>query len=115
MPFSNNGLIVGGIAHNPGSADIVINESGTYEITFSVQADRVNQFALFLNDTLIPGTIYSVGAANVNNIGRVIVTVQAPATLNLRNHTSFNPVSLQTEIGGAEDQVNAAISIIRLS
>src|SRR5690606_28336710 len=94
VPFSTNGLIAGGITHNPGSTDIIINESGTYEITFTVQADRVNQFALFLNESVIPGTVYGIGVANAYNTGRVIVSISAPATLTVRNHTSFNPVSL---------------------
>ena len=115
MPFSSNGIIQGGISHNPGSAEIMINETGFYEITFSLQADRVNQFALFLNGILIPGSIYSTGAANINNIGRVIVFIEAPATLTLRNHTSFNPVQVPIQIGGFLDQVNASIRIIRLA
>jgi hypothetical protein len=114
VPFSNNGVIAGAITHTPDSADIVIAESGIYEITFSIEADRVNQFALFLNDALIPGTIYGVGASNINNSGRVIVAITAPATLNLRNHTSYQPVCLLTLIGGTQNQVNASIRIIRL-
>ena len=115
VPFSTNGLIVGGIAHTPGSTDIIINETGVYEITFTVQADRVNQFAIFLGGSLVPGTIYSVGAANIQNTGKVLVSITAPATVSIRNHTSFSPVSLQTEIGGTQDQVNAAVLIRRLS
>ena len=114
LPFSNNGLISGGIIHTPGSANIVIEESGTYEIVYSVEADRVNQFALFLNGALIPGSIYGIGAANIHNIGRVIVSVTAPATLTLRNHTSFFPVSLLQPIGGVQVDTNASIRIIRL-
>ncbi|HBR34485.1 MAG TPA: collagen-like protein, partial [Firmicutes bacterium] len=115
VPFSTNGLIVGGIAHTPGSTDIIINETGVYEITFTVQADRVNQFAIFLGGSLVPGTIYSVGAANIQNTGKVLVPITAPTTVSIRNHTSFSPVSLQTEIGGTQDQVNAAVLIRRLS
>lgn len=115
VPFSNNGLIVGGIAHEPGTPEILINETGIYEITFMVQGDRVNQFALFLNDDLIPGTIYSVGAANIQNTGRVIVSITAPAIISIRNHTSFSPITLETLIGGTQDQVNAAVLIRRIS
>ena len=115
VPFSNNGLIVGGIVHPPGSTEIIIEETGVYEITFMVQADRVNQFAIFLDDSLVPGTIYSVGAANIQNTGRVIVEIEAPAILDIRNFTSFSPVTLETEIGGTQDQVNAALLIRRLS
>jgi hypothetical protein len=114
VPFSTNGEISGAITHTPGSTDIVIAESGVFEITFSIQADRVNQFALFLNDALIPGSIYSMEASNLNNSGRVIVSITAPSTLNLRNHTSFRPVSLLTRIGGTQNQVNASVRIIRL-
>jgi hypothetical protein len=115
VPFSSNGVIMGDITHEPGSADIVINETGVYEITFMAQGNRVNQFALFANDVLVPGAIYSVGAANIQNTGRVILSVTAPVTLSVRNNTSFNSVGLETLIGGTQNQVNASVRIIRLS
>jgi hypothetical protein len=80
-----------------------------------VEADRVNQFALFLNGALIPGTIYSVGAANIQNTGNIIVAITAPATLTIRNHTSFTPVSLLENIGGTQvTDINAMIRIVKL-
>jgi hypothetical protein len=114
VPLSTNGIIVGSITHTPGTAGVTINTSGTYEITFMVDADRVNQFALFSNGTLIPGSIYGVGAANIQNTGRVIVSITAPATITIRNHTSFQPVSLLANVGGTQANVNASIRIIRL-
>ena len=115
MPFSNNGVIMGAITHTPGSTDIVINESGLYEITFMVQGNRVNQFALFINGNPVPESIYSVGAANIQNTGRVIISITAPATLTIRNHTSFNSIGLEALIGGTQNQVNASVRIIRLA
>ncbi|HEX2952860.1 MAG TPA: collagen-like protein, partial [Bacillota bacterium] len=93
---------------------ITITTSGIYEISFQLEGDRVNQFALFLNGALIPGSIYGVGAANVPNSGRVIVAITAPSTLTLRNHTSFNPVGLLANVGGTQDNVNASIRILRI-
>jgi hypothetical protein len=114
VPFGVNGLIIGGISHTPGSGEILFTESGIYDIIFSVQGDRSNQFALFLDGVLIPGTVYGIDAANISNIGRVIVSITAPAVLTVRNHTSFSPVALETQIGGQLDQVNASIQIVRL-
>ncbi len=115
VPLSVNGLIIGGFSHTPGSPDIHINESGIYEITFMVQGDQANQFALFLDGVLIPGSIYSVGSANVQNTGRVIISITAPSILHIRNHTSFNPVALEAQIGGTQFNVNALIRILRLA
>jgi hypothetical protein len=115
VPLDTNGLIVGGISHTPGSAEILITSSGVYSIMFTVVADRVNQFALFLNGVLIPGSIYGVGAANVENTGHVIVSITAPATLTIRNHTSFNTVALLQNVDGVQDNVNASIQILRIS
>ncbi|WP_214515339.1 hypothetical protein, partial [Mycobacterium tuberculosis] len=58
IPFSNNGVIVGDIAHTAGDTDILINSSGDYAIIFSVSGLPENQFALFLDDEVIPGSIY---------------------------------------------------------
>ena len=115
VPFSNNGVIMGAITHTPGSTEIVINESGLYEITFMVQGNRVNQFALFINGNPVSESIYSVGAANIQNTGRVVLAITAPATLTIRNHTSFNSIGLESLIGGTQNQVNASVRIIRLA
>jgi hypothetical protein len=114
VPFSTNGEIVGAIAHTPGSSEILINNSGVYEITFSISPDQPNQFALFLNGTLVPGSIYGINATNIYNVGRAIVSITAPAILTLRNHTSFTAVNLHTRIGGTQLNVNASIRIIKL-
>ena len=117
VPLSTNGVIVGDIAHTPGSPSVVINSSGFYEITFMVEADRVNQFALFLDGTFIPGTIFSVGDSGIQNTGNVIVAITAPATLTMRNHTSFSAVEiLDNNIGGTQTNVvNAMIRIVKLA
>ena len=114
VPFSTNGTITGGIAHIPGTGEILLAESGIYDIIFFVQGDRSNQFALFVDGVLVPGTIHGIDAANINNIGEVLISITAPAVLTIKNHISFGPVSLDTQLGGLLDQVNASIRIIRV-
>lgn len=74
-----------------------------------------NQFALFLNGVEVPGTVYGSGAGTQQNSGQAIFEIDAGDTLTLRNHTSAAAVGLASVIGGTEANVNASISILKLS
>jgi hypothetical protein len=115
--FDTNGPLVG-ITHTPGTAQIILPTTGNYSVLFGVTTvpGTGKQFALFLNNILVPGSIY--GTANTPQLnGRVIVTVTtAPATLTLRNFTSQNgTVTLNTPVGGTEPTVDASVHIMKLN
>jgi hypothetical protein len=112
--FSTNGLLTDGISHDPGSPSILISEAGVYEVTFSVSGTEPNQFALFLNGDLVPGTIYASGAGTQQNNGQAIFTIEAGDVLTLRNHSSDAGVGLATPIGGKQASVNASVVIKKL-
>jgi hypothetical protein len=112
IPFDTNGLLVGGISHTPGSTDIVISDSGDYFIFYTMTAFPGNQFALFLDDALVPGSIYG---STGNNYGSVIIPITAPVTLTVRNHTSTGAVTFPQPTGGTQVNVNASIRLIKLS
>ncbi|WP_051314887.1 hypothetical protein [Alteribacter aurantiacus] len=117
IAFSNTGVSFGPIEHQDGESDIIFNEVGDYAITFSVTGEQRNQFTLFLNDQVIPGTIYGSDDENQQTFGQVVVTItNTPSTLTLRyfNNLSIFPVSLQTPAGGIEGNVTASIFIQKL-
>ncbi|WP_165998413.1 collagen-like protein [Bacillus sp. Cs-700] len=114
VTFDTNGAIFGAIAHTVGDAGITINTPGDYKIIFSVTGQQSNQFALFINGTLFPGTIYGSNSTDQQNTGFAIIQVASPVTLTLRNHTSAGSVSLETLAGGTEANVTASILIQRL-
>ena len=68
--------------------------AGDYKVTFSVSGTEPSQMALFVNGTLVPGTIYGSGAGTQQNTGQVIVTFAAGDVLTVRNHTSAAAVGL---------------------
>jgi hypothetical protein len=104
-----------GISHAPGNAGIEIVEAGTYEVTFSASGTEPSQFAIFLNGTLVPGTIYGSGAGTQQNTGQAIVIVPAGAVLTIRNHTSSAAVGLAAPIGGTGASSNASVVIEKLA
>ena len=112
--FSTNGLLTAGILHAPGSPTIQMTNAGIYEVTFSVSGTEPNQFGLFLNGVLVPGTIYGSGAGTQQNTGQAIFAIGAGDVLTLRNHTSAAAVTLATPIGGTQANVNASIVIKKL-
>jgi hypothetical protein len=74
-----------------------------------------NQFALFLNGTLIPGTIYGSGGGTQQTNGQAIIALGMGDILTLRNYSSASAVTLQTLAGGTQTNVNASVIIKKLN
>ena len=113
--FDSNGIITPGIVHIPGTSQIIVTVPGDYEVTFSVSGTEPNQFALFLNGTEVPGTVYGSGAGTQQNNGQAIFSIPAGGILTLRNHSSAAAVGLASVIGGTQANVNASIVIKMLN
>ncbi|WP_291565429.1 DNRLRE domain-containing protein [Clostridium sp. UBA2485] len=113
--FSTNGVIVGTIAHTPGTSTITIGTAGDYAVWFNAAGVEPNQFAVFQNGAPVAGAIYGSGAGTQPNPGMVIVTAAAGDVLTLRNHTSAAAVTLQTLAGGTQINANASILIQKIS
>jgi hypothetical protein len=117
ISFDSNGPIFGGISHAPGSAEIMINNAGDYYVLFSITGATVNEFALFLDNVLVEGTIFGSDNNNQQNTGQAIITVTSvPATLTLRYHSNIPilSVQLQTLAGGTQPNVTASIFLQKL-
>jgi hypothetical protein len=115
VTFSNNGVGTAGIGHNLGASDIFIAESGFYKVQFSISGAEPNQFALYLNGTLLSSTVYASGAGTQQNSGQAILAIGASDLLSLRNHSSAAAVTLATPIGGTAAAVNASILVQKLN
>ncbi len=113
--FSTNGVIVGTIAHAPGTSTIQLGSAGDYAVWFNAAGVEPNQFALFHNGAPAAGSIYGSGAGTQPNPGMVIVSAAASDTLTVRNHTSAAAVTLQTLAGGTQINANASILILKLT
>ena len=113
--FDSNGVMTPGIVHILGTSQIIVNVSGDYEVTFSVSGTEPNQFALFLNGTQVPGTVYGSGAGTQQNNGQAIFSIPAGGILTLRNHSSAAAVTLASVVGGTQANVSASIVIKMLN
>jgi hypothetical protein len=111
--FDSNGPL-SGFTHLASSSNIGVVAAGTYLVDFSVSGTQVDQFALFDNGALVPGTIYGSGAGTQQNNGQAIVTLAAGDVLTLVNHTSAAGIGLASTIGGTQANVNASIMIEQL-
>ncbi|OAB40162.1 BclA C-terminal domain-containing protein [Paenibacillus antarcticus] len=112
--FDTNGILSPGITHDLGTAQIVVSISGKYEISFSVTSVEPNQFALFLNGSLVMGTVYGSGAGTQQNNGQAIIVLTTGDVLTLRNQSSAAAVGLQTLAGGTQTNVNASVILKKL-
>ena len=111
--FDSNGPLLG-VTHATPSPSIVIVNSGTYAITFSVSGTESNQFAIAINGTPNASTIYGSGAGTQQNTGLAILVLGAGDTITIVNHSSAAAVGLASVIGGTQANVNASVLIERL-
>ncbi len=114
VSFDTNGILTTRIIHAVGTSHIHITSAGIYKVTFSVSSVEPNQFALFVNGALVPGTVYGSGAGTQQSYGQAIITLADGDVITLRNHTSWAAVTLQTLAGGTQTNVNASILIEKL-
>jgi hypothetical protein len=112
--FDSNGVMTSGITHAPGTAGIVLVNSGVYMVTFSVSGTEPSQMALFVNGVMAPGSVYGSGAGTQQNTGAPLVAVNAGDVLTVRNHSSAAAVGLASVIGGTQANVNAFVTIEKL-
>ena len=115
VTFDTNGPIVGDITHAPGTATVTIGNTGYYLITYSVTGIENNQFAIFVNETPLPETLYGTRAGTQQNNGQAIVFLNAGNVITVRNHSSDLPIFLSIEDGGNETNVNASLILQRLT
>lgn len=115
IPFDSNGVMTPGITHLLGGAGITLVTAGAYEVTFSVSGTEPSQMALFVNGTLVPGTVYASGAGTQQNTGQAIFAAPAGAVLTVRNHSSAAAVGLAAPIGGTQPSSNASVIVEKLA
>jgi hypothetical protein len=111
VSFDSNGALTGGITHTAPSAEITLVDAGAYMVRFSVSGTGPNQFALFLNGTVVDGSTYGSGAGTQQNSGQVLVVASAGDVLTLENHSSASAVTLASDVGGTQANVNASVTI----
>jgi BclA C-terminal domain len=112
--FDSNGTMTTGFTHATGNAGITVVTAGTYKFTYSLAGTEPNQMALFVDGTVVPGSIYGSGAGTQPSSGFVIAAVPAGAVLTLRNYSSAAAVGLASVIGGTQANTNASVAIEKL-
>lgn len=103
------------IENRAGSSDITILLGGSYLVSFSVTGTEPNQFAIFVNGVVVPGSIYGSGAGTQQNNGQVIVTLEKEDIVTLVNYHSAAVVGLQSLSGGTELNVTASVTLLKLN
>lgn len=114
IAFNANGALAG-IFHPVGTGRITIGSPGVYAVSFVVVGGEPNQFALFQNGSVVPGSLYGIEGSGQSNTGTVMIAAQAGDVLTVRNHTSTTGVNLLSAAGGSQTgNVNASIQIVKL-
>lgn len=101
------------------SDTVAIMKSGTYKITFmvAVQPTELGQFTLFLNTTAALSGTFGSGVTGAPVSGSLIVDVQAPMNITVKNYTSTSgTITTPASMGGTTvNSVNAYLMIETMS
>lgn len=111
--FSNVSVNTANITYLP-TGDITLVNAGVFQITYYVQANQVSNLALFLNNVILPDTIYASTATSVNTSVSIVTSLLVNGVLNLRN-VSASPLAIATIPVGASFAVNASMTVNQLS
>lgn len=113
--FSDNGVLSAGITHALNTAGVTHQRWCLFD--FSVSGTEPNQFGLFANGVVVPGTVYGSGAGVQQYSGNIIATFVAGSVITLQNHSSAASVTLAAAapIGGTQQATNASLRILRIS
>lgn len=104
IEWDSSSLIYGGAISPVATGDtaVTVQVAGVYTITFRVSTINSTggqmQFAIFINDTLQPNTVYS-GVYNVT--GSYVVQLAVGDTISLRNYISGTPLAIAINLDGA--------------
>ncbi|ATZ80198.1 hypothetical protein BMW23_0139 [Bodo saltans virus] len=108
------------LTHAPGSSTIVVKKSGVYRMDFTVSLTKSGQFALFVNNVPVDGTITGIFQGASEIVVRYILSLNANDQLTLVNHTSLiGTVQLAHNPGGITtatyDGINVSLILDRIA
>ena len=131
VTFSGNTLVVGDLAHTPGSGDFLLCSVGYFQVIAKMYHQFAAQVGLFLNGALLPDSVVGEPATTALILEVYIVRIreedlfpisESPtgraAVLQIRNHISYiSPITLDGRAGSGSDltQINASIIITQIS
>ena len=95
---------------------VTLQNTGIYKISYYVQTDMFNQLAIFVNNVLVPSSIYSSTTTTglQLNTAEVIIPVSTNNTLILSNITP-NAINIGQLLTGTNTSVNASMTIMRIA
>lgn len=112
--FSDNGDISSGIVHVPGTADVVVNVAGEYEVSFTVSAVEPNQFGISRNHSLVAGTLFGTATGGVPNTGSAILSLAAGDVVTIQNDEATSSYDLTPFAGGGLENADATLAIHKI-
>jgi len=116
IQFDHHGILTDGFSHTPGGTIITIKEEGIYEINYHITSRQSSQLTLFANcDEALCGSTFVQDSENSQNVGVMIIYLFAGTKLTLRNQGSCHLDLLDNACVGTQSNVNAAITIKKLT
>ena len=103
--------VISNINYEPSSKEIHLTNDGIYSVAYSISTRDPSQFAIFINNRLALGSVYSQELGSQQNNGQTTLALTSKDSISLINYGTGTDIRL---IDGKEI-VNASISIQMLS
>jgi hypothetical protein len=125
-------LSFGSITVDPSTNQIIVWQSGYYTVYFNIYHQEPCQFAVYLNETIVFGSIVGSPTGSAQNSSSLIIYISpeditfyttplsplgTAAIIQFRNHTSFAPIITlngQSGSGSASPQIVATAVITQI-
>ena len=88
--FESINIVTPDINYNPLNGNILFNINGIYKIKFFINSNDPFRMGLFLNNILIPYSIFEISNINIPLQGELLQTINNNDILNIRNIGNTN-------------------------
>jgi hypothetical protein len=111
---SNQNLL--NVDHNPGTAGLIVRQSGTYQVVCLAQTLEPSQFGIYINGILEESTVSGINVGSTQLILRQVLKLKKHDVVTVRNWISaIGTVNLDTGAGGLTGSTNTLAASLLVS
>jgi len=115
ITFDSHGQMTSGIKHATGSSDIIINQAGTYLVSYYVRPmNYPSSFGIFINDTLTEGGLCHGDATSSSINTQLIIKVGTGTIITLRYYTGRTGTNSTGLWNWGKSLPTASITILKI-
>jgi hypothetical protein len=104
--------------HPTAAGSVFVREPGTYLILYGIETNEPSQFAVYVNNVLVPNTVVGTDTGSGQLLGRTIQPLKRDDAVIVRNHLSAvagGSVHIPQFAGGSATQANVQLVLYKIA